>query len=135
MLGVLIGFILTVILVGIGGFFLFPKLGSVFGPSGANQPVGSPSGSVPNGSGGNCAPAIGETSFSGKVSTISPPDHPEYKQYILQSSDGQTAYLVATPTQESILQGKMGKVVQVNGTPAAPDGSWTGGVKVATICP
>ncbi len=133
MLGILIGFILTVILAGIGGFLVYQKLNDpTFGLSGAGRPVG---GSL-NGSGGNCSPAAGETAFSGKVATISPPDHPEFKQYILQSADGQTtAYLVATPAQESSLQGKMGKDLQVNGTPASPDGSWTGGVKVTTICP
>jgi hypothetical protein len=133
MLGILIGFILTVILFGVGSFFLYPKLGQLFGGS---QPTGSDYSNRQNNPGGNCAPATGETAFSGKVSTISPPDHPEYKQYVLQSADGQiTAYLIATPAQESILQGKTGKDVQVNGTPAAPNGSWTGGVKVTTICP
>ncbi|HBC44839.1 TPA: hypothetical protein DCZ81_01605 [Candidatus Collierbacteria bacterium] len=132
MLGILIGFILTVIFVGVGGFLVYQKLNNpTFGLSGAGRPVG---GSL-NGSGGNCPPATGETAFAGKVATISPPDHPDYKQYVLQSADGQTVYLITTSAQESSLQGKMGKDLQVNGTPAAPDGSWTGGVKVTTICP
>ncbi len=114
MLGVLIGFILTAILGSIGGFFLYSKFTTMSGFPGVSQP---------------------ETAFSGKVATISPPDHPEYKQYILQSADGQTVYLITTPAQESILRGKMGKDVRISGTPAAPDGSWTGGVKVTTVYP
>ncbi len=38
MLGVLIGFILTVILIGVGGFFVLPKIIPMFGFPGAGQP-------------------------------------------------------------------------------------------------
>ncbi len=41
MLGILIGFILTLILVGVGGFFLYQKLSPAFGLPGANQPAGN----------------------------------------------------------------------------------------------
>ncbi len=124
LLGVFIGFILTIIIVGAGVFLVYRKMNN---PS---QPVG---GSL-NTPSGNCLPANGETAFGGKVSSYSPPGHPDYKQYTLQSTDGQTVYLIATPAQESSLQGRMGTDIQVNGTPATP-GSWSGGVKVATICP
>ena len=40
-LGVLIGFIFTIILIGVGGFFLFPKLAPMFGLPGASQPAGN----------------------------------------------------------------------------------------------
>ncbi len=45
MLGALIGFIFTVILVGVGGFFLYQRVtvGSMFGPAGVSQPGSSPS--------------------------------------------------------------------------------------------
>ncbi len=48
-LGVLIGVILTVILVGIGGFFLYPKLSQMLGLPGTGRPA---SGSI-NGPSGN----------------------------------------------------------------------------------
>ncbi|MDO8729092.1 MAG: hypothetical protein Q7K26_04360 [bacterium] len=124
MLGILIGFILTAILVGVGGFLVYRKMNN------SNQPVGG-SLTAPS---GNCPLASGETAFGGKVSSYSPPDHPDYKQYILQSADDQTVYLITTPAQESVLQSKMGIDIQINGKPATP-GSWSGGVKVATICP
>lgn len=124
LLGVFIGFILTIIIIGTSGFFIYRKMNN------SSQPVGG-SLNAPN---SNCLPAIGETAFGGKVSSYSPPGHPDYKQYILQSADGKTVYLITTSAQESILQGKMGEDVQVNGRPAT-SGSWSGGVKITTICP
>lgn len=131
MLGVLIGFILTAILAGVGGFFVYQKF-TTSGFPGASQSVGGSSGSASNGSSGNCALTTGETAFSGKVSTISPPDHPDDKQYTLQSADGKTYYLRTTPAQESNLQNKVGKNAQVNGTLVTPQ---SGDVNVTTVCP
>ncbi len=41
MLGILIGFILTVILIGISAFFLYPTVSQIFGLPGASQPIGN----------------------------------------------------------------------------------------------
>lgn len=130
MLGILIGFILTIILIGVSGFFLYPKLGQLLGLSGAGQPAKY--GNSPNNPSGNCAPAAGETAFSGKVATVSPPDQPNYKQYTLQSTGGTTYYLNTTnPAQASSLESKLGKDVQVNGTLVRPNSN---DVNVNTVC-
>lgn len=129
MLGVLIGFIITAILAGVGGFFIYQKF-ATSGSLGVNQPAGDPSGSVPSGSGGNCALAAGETAFSGKVAYLS-----QYKQYTLQSADGKTYYLRLNQTTEAIqsstLQNKLGKDAQVNGQLATPQST---DVQVHTVC-
>ncbi|HUY69852.1 MAG TPA: hypothetical protein VMU70_02465 [Candidatus Tyrphobacter sp.] len=39
-LGILVGFILATVLIGVGGFFLLPKLIPIFGLSGTGQPAG-----------------------------------------------------------------------------------------------
>ncbi len=130
MLGALIGFIITAILAGVGGFFIYQKF-TTGSPFGANQPVGGPSGSVPNGSGGNCAPAAGETAFSGKVVYIN-----QSQQYTLQSAGGTTYYLRLNQTTEAVqsstLQNKLGKEAQVNGKLATPTSN---DVNVYTVCP
>lgn len=63
LLGVLIGFILTIILLGVGGFFLLPKLAPMFGLQGIIQQAGNPSAGQNN---GNYAPPSAQQQGSQK---------------------------------------------------------------------
>lgn len=66
MLGVLIGVILTVILIGVGGFLVLPKLAPMFGLPGTGQPVGG----SPNGPSGNNGPPSSQQQGSQSNGTL-----------------------------------------------------------------
>lgn len=78
----------------------------------------------------NCIPTAGETIFAGKISEETPPVSGDYPLYSLSSAGGKIFHLVTTGADSDILKSKVGKNVQVAGTPQ-PLPSY---IKVTKIC-
>lgn len=110
--------LVVVILLGAGGFWYYIRSNSVSTSTSTTTA---------------CAPAKGETAYSGKVVYVK---NGQYGQYTLQSADGTILYYLNTtaPDQEASLKARVGKNTQVNGTLVRPDEPRSTDVNIKTVC-